>query len=149
MLPLFSLNEQKWKNVKNEIKLPRGRLQFFIPCNLTYFYTLLPFIALFSSSLLHPAVSIPWLLSVYDTDTFQERKKNNFYDVASLILLVCFVATDEALNRLFIHIYRVWGGRQRRVWELRSAKVKNTLEYEHGNIINLLCVTRYREVVLL
>ena len=78
MLPLFSLNEQKWKNVKNEIKLPRGRLQFFIPCNLTYFYTLLPFIALFSSSRLHPAVSIPWLLSVYDTDTFQERKKTTF-----------------------------------------------------------------------
>lgn len=130
-------------------KIPSRQIAFFPFPIIWHIFTL--YFLLLHSFLppLYRAVSIPWLLSVYDTDTFQERKKTTFFMMSPLTLLrACLVATDEALNRLFIHThieYKKAGGR----WELRSAKVKHTLEYEDENIINLLFATRYREVVLL
>lgn len=140
---------KKGKNVKNEIKFLRGRLHFFhslqsdIFLHFTSFYCTLFFLHCTEQYQFHDYYLFMTLTR------FKRGKKQLFFMMSPLTLLrACLVATDEALNRLFIYTYieyRKAGGR----WELRSAKVKHTLEYEDENIINLLFATRYREVVLL
>lgn len=118
----------RWMSKKErKTRFPRGKLSLFCYCefsmqsdiflHFTSFYCILLYF-LYTHSLTPDAsraVSIPWLLSVYDTDTFQvvrkwnleKRKKQLFYDVASCFLYynMWSNAVDEALSRLFIYTW--------------------------------------------